>query len=64
MKQHTQRFCLKKFAVASGGSKPYTVNAQFMRIGAGIMEANDRQVTTVFTAQPSFHHRHSTNQVS
>ena len=27
------------------------------------MEA-DRQVTTVFTVQPSFHHRHSTNRVS
>ena len=31
--------------------------------GAGIMEADDRQVT-VFTVQPSFHHRHSTNRVS
>ena len=30
--------------------------------GAGIMEADDRQVTTVFTVQPSFHHRHSTNE--
>ena len=28
------------------------------------MEDDDRQVTTVFTVQPSFHHRHSTNQVS
>ena len=28
--------------------------------GAGIMESDDRQVKTVFTAQPSFHHRHST----
>ena len=27
------------------------------------MEADDRQVTTVFTVQPSFHHRHSTNRV-
>ena len=25
--------------------------------GAGIMEADDRQVKTVFTVQPSFHHR-------
>ena len=25
--------------------------------GAGIMEADDRQVTTVFVVQPSFHHR-------
>ena len=32
--------------------------------GAGIMEADDRQVTTVITVQPSFHHRHSTNWVS
>ena len=28
------------------------------------MEVDDRQVTTVFTVQPSFHHRHSTNPVS
>ena len=34
-----------------------------VRLGAGIMEADDRQVTTVFTVQPSFHHRHSTNRV-
>ena len=32
--------------------------------GAGIMEANDHQVTTVFTVQPSFHYWHSTNRVS
>ena len=32
--------------------------------GAGIMEADDLQVLTVFTFQPSFHHRHSTNRVS
>ena len=32
--------------------------------GAGIMEADDRQVTTVFTVQPSVHYRHSTNPVS
>ena len=32
--------------------------------GAGIMEADDCQVMTVFTAQPLFHHRHSTNRVS
>ena len=32
--------------------------------GAGITEADDRQVTTVFTVQPSYHHRHSTNRVS
>ena len=32
--------------------------------GAGIIEADDRQETTVRTVQPSFHHRHSTNRVS
>ena len=32
--------------------------------GAGIIEADDCQVTTVFTVQPSFHHWHSTNRVS
>ena len=32
--------------------------------GAGIMEADDRQVTTNFTVQPSFHHLLSTNRVS
>ena len=32
--------------------------------GAGIMEADERQMTTVFTVQPSFHHRHSSNPVS
>ena len=34
------------------------------RPGAGIMEADDRQVTTVFTVQPSFHDRPSANRVS
>ena len=28
------------------------------------MEADDHQVTTVFTVQPSFHHRHSINRSS
>ena len=32
--------------------------------GAGIMEADDHQVTTVFTVQRSFHNRNSTNRVS
>ena len=32
--------------------------------GTGIMEADDRHVTTVFTVQPTFQHRHSTNRVS
>ena len=34
------------------------------RPGAGIMEPDDRQVTTVFTVQPSLHHRHSSNRLS
>ena len=34
------------------------------RSGAGIMESDDRQVTTALTVQPSFHHQHLTNQVS
>ena len=40
------------------------VDSREVGAGAGIMEADDRQVTTVFTVQPSFHHRHSTNRVS
>ena len=32
--------------------------------GTGIMEVDDRQVTRVFTVQPSFQHPHSTNRVS
>ena len=36
----------------------------YSKHGVGITEADDRQVTTVFTVQPSFHHRHSTNRVS
>ena len=32
--------------------------------GAGVMEADDCQVMTVFTVQRSFHHWHSTNQLS
>ena len=39
------------------------VRGLLRRPGAGIMEADDRQMTTVFTVQPSFHHRHSTNRV-
>ena len=34
-------------------------NDELQKPGAGIIKADDRQVTTVFTAQPSFHHRHS-----
>ena len=33
-------------------------------LGAVIIEADDHHVTTVFTIQPSFHHRHSRNRVS
>ena len=36
---------------------------QGLKSGVGIMEANNRQVTTAFTVQPSFHHQHSTNRV-
>ena len=44
---------------------PFTWTASIAHwSGADIMEADDRQVTTVFTVQPSFHHRHSTNRVS
>ena len=34
-----------------------------LRTGAGIMEADHHQVTTVFTVQQPLHHRHSTNRV-
>ena len=34
------------------------------RPGTGIMETDDRQVTTVFTVHPSLHHGHTTNRVS
>ena len=40
------------------------VISQSAKPGAGIMEADYRQVTTIFTVQPSFHHLHSTNRVS
>ena len=40
------------------------VDKMFPSSGASIMEADDRQVTTNFTVQPSFHHRHLTNCVS
>ena len=44
-----------------GRAMPVTSLSLGHRPGAGIMEADHRQVTTVFTVQPSFHHRHSTN---
>ena len=44
--------------------KQRSSNKDELKPGAGIMEADDRQVTTVFTDQPSFHHRHSTNRAS
>ena len=34
-----------------------------MTTGAGIMEAEDHQVMTVFTVQLSFHHRHLTTHI-
>ena len=51
-------------ALLGPGPRRYNVNGGTGLPGAGIMEADDRQVTTVFTVQPSFHHRHSTNRVS
>ena len=42
----------------------YCCHILFCTAGAGIMEADDRQMSTVFTVQPSFHHWHSTNRVS
>ena len=47
--------CIQTFVLCTVGG---------MHPGTGIMEADGRQVTTVFTEQPSFHHRHSTNRVS
>ena len=52
------------FATFCGTARQSCVTAHVGSPGAGIMEADDRQVTTVFTVQPSFHHRHSTNPVS
>ena len=43
---------------------PGSPSADPVRPEAGIMKADDSQATTVFTVQPSFHHRHSTNPVS
>ena len=37
---------------------------EWLSAWGNITEPDDRQVTTVFTVQPSFHHRHSTNRVS
>ena len=44
--------------------EPPSSNADPRTPGAGIMEADNRQAMTVFTVQPSFHHRHSTNRAS
>ena len=53
---------------SASGSQTYThVCKSVVRTdkpGAGIMEADDRQVTTVFTVQSSFHRRHTTHRVS
>ena len=43
---------------------PFFSSVQQSGPGAGIMEADDRQVTTVFTVQPSFLHGRWTNRVS
>ena len=42
----------------------HQTGSHILSLGAGIKEADDSQVTTVFTVQPPFHHRHSTNRVS
>ena len=39
-------------------------NVPAVGLGAGITDADDRQATTVFTVQPSFHHRRSINRIS
>ena len=57
----SQTGCVSILVCPSSASAPWL---EFLHPGAGIMEADDRQVTTVFTVQPSFHHRHSTNPVS
>ena len=38
------------------------ITVTIVKAGAGIMEADYRQVTTVFTVQLSFHHRQSTKE--
>ena len=61
---HTNNF--KKLAITGLHHKGLDVTRSVLGLGwlgAGIMEADDRQVTTDFTVQPSFHHQHSTNRV-
>ena len=50
---------------AGQGARTNTTEGQALsQPAASIMEAEDHQVTTVFTVQPSFHHRYSTNWIS
>ena len=59
-------FCLFEFSARANvvqGSIPAVLSLR-SRSGVDIMEADDRQVTTVFTVQLSFQHQHSTNRVS
>ena len=51
-------FCIFHCGTWTGAGKCHALG-----LGAGIMKTDDRQVTTVFTVQPSFRHRHSTNPV-
>ena len=50
--------------VARDGSASYLTHSPVGTPGAGIMEADDRHVRTVFTVQPLFQNRHPTNPVS
>ena len=56
-KRTTKQKVAKRHSKEGGNRRRHTS-------GAGITEADDRQVTTVFTVQPSLYHRHSTNRVS
>ena len=55
--------CLPVTWTGLGNSHPVSW-CDWIQPGAGVMEADNCQVTTVFTVQPPFHHRHSTNRVS
>ena len=59
---------LSHMPIAPGGAQaindPSPTHSALGSYGAGIMEADDRQVITVLAVQPSFQHRHSTNRVS
>ena len=64
---HVFIFTESKFYAIYNGENHFSNQMTSGRINhksrADIMEADDRQVTTVFTVQPSFHHWHSTNRV-